>query len=649
MFAVIRILLLVFALPVFVSPGHGQNAGDGDQAAGVAAIQAAQAGDWNGAYTRASQTSDPLVGKLVRWLDYTRTNAAGRFLEIATFIDQNPDWPLQKTMRKRAEEALASEADDVAADWLTRNPPTTAIGKAREAELLAKRNGPAGIAALRNAWIEGDFSPTEEQNFASRFAAILRAEDHARRLDRLLWDGQNDAARRMLSTVPAEARTAAEARLALAAVSNAAEAQLARLSTQQRAEPGVAFEEARWRRKQDNTEAAAQLLAAHGDNPTRPAAWWGERQIVARRLIAAHNPSLAYRIIQPHGLTEGAAYSDAEFLCGYIALRYMKDPARAFDHFAHILARAGTPFAKARAAYWGGRAAQASGKGDLAGKWYAAGADHMATFYGQLAAHQLGNNAPPKPLPEPRPDSAELTRFNARETVRAAKLFLSANDREHARAFLIQMADSAKTPVEFSMLAAVAESYGRVDLAIAVARKSIDAGVPLLVRGYPVTTLPSGGTAERALLLAIVRQESAFAPDALSRAGARGLMQLMPGTAAMVSRKLQLAYSADRLISDGIYNILLGRAYIEGLIDDFGGSYALAIAGYNAGPGRVRQWLREYGDPRGRDVEMVDWIENIPFTETRIYVQRVLENLQIYRGQEAGNAAAFSLASDLAR
>ena len=170
-----------------------------------------------------------------------------------------------------------------------------------------------------------------------------------------------------------------------------------------------------------------------------------------------------------------------------------------------------------------------------------------------------------------------------------------------------------------------------------------------MVHGYPVTALPSGGIAERPLLLAIVRQESAFAPDAMSRAGARGLMQLMPATAAGIAGKLQLAFSLARLTTDGIYNLILGRSYVENLLDDFGGSYALAIAAYNAGPSRVRQWMQEFGDPRGSDISMVDWIEMIPFGETRAYVQRVLENLQIYRGQAGNNAAAFSLVSDLAR
>ena len=304
---------------------------------------------------------------------------------------------------------------------------------------------------------------------------------------------------------------------------------------------------------------------------------------------------------------------------------------------------------KTRAAYWGGRAAAALGKNELAAKWYAAGAEHMATFYGQLSAHQLGRDAPPKPVPEPHPDSATLAKFNASDLVRAAQLFFAVNDCDHARAFLMQMAETAKKPLDFAMLAAVAESHDRVDLAIAIARRAIDAGMPLMVHGYPVTALPSGGIAERPLVLAIVRQESAFAPDAMSKVGARGLMQLMPATAANVAKKLEVPYSVDRLTTDGIYNLTLGRSYIERMLDDFGGSYALAIAAYNAGPGRVRQWLKDFGDPRGQDIGMVDWIELIPFNETRGYVQRVMENLQIYRGQNINSTTAFSLTSDLAR
>jgi soluble lytic murein transglycosylase len=618
-----------------------------DNSAVSAAITAARAGDWAQAYARAGQSKDPLAPKIVRWLDYTRASPGGRFAEISSFIEQNPDWPLHKTLRRRAEEALAGESDDTAADWLKRNPPLSSAGKARAAEIMINRGDAAsGTVALRTAWIEGDFTMAGERGLLVRFSTTLRPEDHQKRFDRLMWDGQADAARRMLALVPGDYRAVAEARLALAGNAANLDAVLAKVPAQLRADPGLAFEEARWRRKKDDYDAAARLLLAHGDTPVRANLWWSERLLVARRLLATGNTDTAYKLVQRRTTDIS---SEAEFLSGYIALRYKKDPALAFDHFAHILAQVTSPYAKARASYWGGRAAQAAGKPELAAKWYTAGAEHMATFYGQLAAHQLGRDAPPRPVPEPRPDGAAQARFNALELVRAARLFLGAGDREHARAFLMQMADSGKTPLDFAMLASVAEAHGRIDLAIMVARRAIDAGMPLMVRGYPITALPEGGIAEHPLLFAIVRQESAFALDAMSPVGARGLMQLMPGTAAGVAKKLRLPYSVDRLTTDGLYNVTLGRSYIEQLIEDFGGSYALAVAGYNAGPGRVRQWLRDFGDPRGRDIAMVDWIEMIPFTETRIYVQRVLENLQIYRGQTNGSPTAFSLASDLAR
>jgi soluble lytic murein transglycosylase len=649
LFPVLRILFPVLGLFVCLTPAS-QAQGPAADSAALAALTAARSGNWAQAYAQAGQSPDPLAQKIVRWLDYTRSSPSGRFAEIADFIDRNPDWPLHKVLGRRAEEALAGETDEVAADWLKRHPPVSGAGQARAAEIMINRGETAaGTAALRTAWIGGDFTAGAERSLLERFASSLRLEDHERRLDRLLWDGQSEAARRMIALVSADYGALATARLALAGdVANPA-AVLMKVPAALHTDPGLAFEEARWWRKKDNYDAAAQLLLAHDDTPVRADLWWRERLYVARRLLAAGNADTAYRLAHGPGTTVSNANSEAEFLCGYIALRYRKDPALAFDHFAHILAQVISPYAKARAAYWGGRAAAADGKADLAAKWYAAGADHMATFYGQLAAHALGRDAPPHPVPEPRPTSAEEARFNAEELVRAARLFLSAGDREHARAFLMEMADRAKRPLDFSMLAALAEGYGRVDLAIGVARRAIDAGTPLMVHGYPITTLPEGGIAERPLLLAIVRQESAFAPDALSRTGARGLMQLMPATAANVARKAQLPYSLDRLTTDGIYNLVLGRSYLERLIDDFAGSYPLAIASYNAGPGRVRQWLHDFGDPRGEDVAMVDWIEMIPFTETRIYVQRVLENLQIYRGQGGDTKTAFSLASDLAR
>lgn len=633
-----------------IAPSKADSLSASDLGALRSALSAAQSGDWSRAYAEVAPATDPLPQKMLRWMDYARPGAPGRFPDIAEFIEKNPDWPGQKALRKHAEEALTAESDAVAGEWFKRYPPLSATGKVREAEIqLNAGDVEGGTAALRAAWISADFGPLDEKNFLAHHSASIRPEDHVKRMDRLLWDGQGDAARRMLPLVSRDYRLLAEARLALAAQARKAEALVARVPAPRRSDPGLLFEKLQYLRKKEMTDAAVQLLLFQANDLIRPAAWWGERQAIARQVLANGNASLAYRIVEQHGLIEGSAFSEAEFLLGYIALRYMKQPELAFEHFSQILTRVSTPFAKARAGYWGGRAAETQGKSDLAAKWYAAGADHMATFYGQLAAHQLGHDAPPRPVPEPVPTADELTQFESNEVVRAARLFFELGDAARGKVFLLHLANNAKSPTMFAMLATLAENSGRIDLAIAVAKRAIEAGTPLMIHGYPVTTIPEGGTtAEDPLLFAIMRQESAFEVDAVSRSGARGLMQLMPATASSTANRMQLPFSAGRLTSDGIYNVLLGRSYLEGLIDDFGGSYALAVAAYNAGPGRVRQWLRDYGDPRGGSIDMVDWIEMIPINETRNYVQRVLENLQIYRGQ-IGRDSAFSLASDLAR
>lgn len=620
-----------------------------DGTAARTALAAARGGDWQRAYAEAARLQDPVLIKVLHWMELIHASPAGRFAEISAFLTQNPDWPGQKALRRRAEEALSGQSDAVAADWLKRYPPISAVGQVRQAEIMLDGGDMAGgIAALRAAWVNGDFGAADEMDFLARHGSAIRPQDDAARLDRLLWDRQAAAARRMLKRVSPSERALAETRLALMAMAPGAPALYTHIPAALRTDPGLLFDEARWDRKRGDIAAAIRILLSEKGDPVHPTAWWHERQIIARHLLADNQPDLAYRIIARHGRLTGDAYSEAEFLRGFIALHFKKEPAVAFDHFSRMLPQADTSFFKARAGYWGGRAAEAEGKSALAEKWFAVGAAHMATFYGQLAAHELGQDAPPHPQPEPVPDAARRARFDSNELVRATRLFFAAGYPDFGRLFLLHLAKQAKSAVDFGMLAGLAEQEGRIDLGIAVAQCAVRAGIPLMMHGYPDIALPSGGNTEHALLLAIVRQESEFDLQATSPVGARGLMQLMPATARTVASEIKLPFSPVRLVTDGTYNIRLGSAYLQSLIDDFGGSYALAIAAYNAGPGRVQHWLQQYGDPRGGQIDMVDWIEMIPVDETRNYVQRVLENLQIYRGQ-AGHQSAFSLVSDLAR
>ena len=644
-----RIFLPALAILLAIRTAQAGALLPGDMDRMRAAVTAADRGKWSEAYSDLAPVKDPLPLKILRWLDYTHSPTNASFADISQFITNNRKWPKQKVLRRAAEAAIANVPDGVAAAWLKRHPPLSFAGRVRLAETMINAGDVAGgTKALRAAWIDCNFGPADEKAFLTRHGGAIREVDDINRLDRLLWDGQNRAAQRMLSRVPPDYRALAAAREAFAARAPDAEADLAKVPAQLRSDSGLLFDELRSKLKDGAPEAAAPILLAEAGNPAHANRWWTERAEIARQLLAGGNAALAYRIVEEHGPIDSAALSQSEFLAGYIALRFMKDPSLAFDHFSRILARARTPDAQARAGFWGGRAAAAAGKSALAQKWYAAGAEHMATFYGQLAAHRLGDDAPPHPLPEPRPTAAEQAQFDQRPRVRAAEIFFDLGDRYRSKDFLLSLAKSARTPLDLAMLAALAEAHGRIDLAIAVANRAVAAGMPLMVHGYPVVALPDGGTTEHSLLYAMIRQESAFEPDALSQAGALGLMQLMPATAKFISKKAQLPFSLQRLTTDGSYNVLLGRAYLERLLDDFGGSYVLAIAAYNAGPGRVREWLNEYGDPRGGHVDMIDWIEILPFTETRRYVQHVLDNLQIYRGRDGG-ASAFSLVSDLAR
>ena len=319
---VFRALCLAFG--IFAAGAAAAGAEETADPAAIAALSAAKIGDWSQAYTKAGESRDALTLKIVRWLDYTRSNPGGRFAEIASFIEQNPGWPAPKVLLRRAEESLASESDEVAAEWLKRHPPQNGIGQIRAAAILInKGETEAGTAALRTAWIQGDFLIADEQKLMQRYGGQLRSEDHQKRYDRLMWDGQLDPARRTLPLVPADYRMCAEARLAFAADTGNPEAVLAKVPQPQHSDPGLAFEEAKWWLKRGNYDNAAGLLLAHDDTPIRPALWWKERLNVARRLLAGGNSDIAYRLVRPTPTSDNdeAVDAEAEFLRGYVALR----------------------------------------------------------------------------------------------------------------------------------------------------------------------------------------------------------------------------------------------------------------------------------------------------------------------------------------
>lgn len=636
------ILVLVAALMVGVGAAGGRapaTAAASEQAVAAvrALVAAAQRRDWAAAEDAARRAGEPALATWLVWRRL-RDGEVEEFGAYRAFLAARPDWPDAVRLQARAEELLGQglPAAEILAFFDGREPRTR-LGRLRLAEaLLAAGRLEEGRAALRRTWIADDHPVPDERAILARYGGLLRRQDHEQRLDRLLWDGAAGAARRMLPLVDGRRRAVAEARLALLAGGKTADRAIRRMSAEVAADPGVIFERIRLERRRGRHAAARSLLLAVEREPSRPDAWWAERGHYVRAALDAGDAATAYRLAAGHRLAEGPAMAEAEWLAGWLALRSLGRQADALRHFERLFERVATPLSRSRAAYWAGRAAAAAGRRETAQAWLERASRWSTTWYGQLAAAELGRR-PSLPAAPAAIDASSRRAFSGRELVRLAELFCRAGAAAEAGPPIRQLAEAAGAdPVGLALALELAVRCGRLDLATAIGRAPVREGLVDPILAFPVPRLdgflqPATTNAEPALLLAVARQESQFDPRAVSPAGARGLMQLMPATARAVARELAIGFRTDALLDDPAYNLRLGSHYLARQLERFG-EPALALAAYNAGPGRVEDWLARYGDPRGRGRHaLVDWIERIPFRETRNYVQRVLEAAEVYR------------------
>ncbi len=634
------------------TPAYAQSAAE--KAAAPQILAAAERRNWADARNIAAAARSPLLAKLAAWLEYNAPGTRASFDEIAAFIKANPEWPNQAVLRRAAEEAMTADIGDRAVlDWFANNEPRSTQGRMRL--IIALQNSgrhEEAVAYLRKTWTEANFGADQEREFLKLHGGQLRKSDHQARVDRLLWDGRGAEAERVLKHVDKGYQLVAQARLQLRGMGSGAEAALRRVPKELLNDPGLVYERVRWRRRKELDVEARQLLANPPKDLVRPDAWWTERAILARRALRTGEASLAYDLVGKQSQASGAALAESEWLAGWISLRFLGNPQRAYTHFVRLHDNVRFPVSLSRGAYWAGRAAEAKGDKKDALLWYSKAATHVTSFYGQLAAAHLQGDAAILLPADPKP-SAELRKsFAAREMVQAARLVAGAADRRLLRAFTLALVEQVQSAEEQELVTELAAELGRHDLAVAAAKFAVRRGVQLVTTGYPTKAAPIRDTAgvERELLLGLMRQESAFDVQALSPAGARGLMQIMPSTARGLAKQVGVPYAEERLTGDPDYNVTLGSRYLGDLIGEFGGSYVMAIAAYNAGPGRVRAWNRAYGDPRAGAIDIVDWIELIPFDETRDYVQRVLENTQVYRTRLAGGKpVTLTLRDDLER
>ncbi|MDQ0454210.1 soluble lytic murein transglycosylase [Rhizobium paknamense] len=557
--------------------------------------------------------------------------------EIARAQRELAGWPGLSAFRSNSEKALYRENPEpgavIAAFGGTR-PETT------EGTIILARahmtQGDQGKAAqlIKPLWRKETLDTATEDRILKEFGPLLSAADHKARMDLLMYRGRTSQAKRFAGLGQAQSLYAAWD--AVLSKSSRAVALIKAVDARWASDPALLFARIEYQRRQENYEEAAKLLMQAPRDPAQlvnPGEWWNERRIVARGLADDGKFRAAYQVAARHSATDPVDIVDAEFHAGWYALRGLNDPRTASQHFRRILSASNRPLSASRAYYWLGRADEAQGNSAAAREDFAKAADYPGTFYGQLAGARLKRTR--LDIRYPSPTQEERSHFANREAVEAIDRYEAAGHGWRAASLYRALAEQLDSPGELALLAAKAERAGNHQLSLQIGKTAYGRGINVPALAFPVGVIPASANISgsgKALAYAIARQESAFNPAAVSAANAKGLLQLMPATAKAVAQRHGLAFAPDKLTQDAAYNATLGAHYLGEQIDAFGGSYILTFVAYNAGPKRVPEWMGRYGDPRGMPIDdVVDWIERIPFPETRSYVQRVMENYQIYK------------------
>lgn len=615
------------------------------------ALAAIEDEDWIAAEHFGSQISDSVGADLILWSRLREGEAS--WSEYLSFLEDHGDWPGLKRLRRAGEAAIPKGANQkLVRDYFAVQPPQTGTGALRLAEALQSIGRTADARKqIQDAWINLSLTGEEQFSILDNFGGLVRGKNEAR-LDALLWAGRTKEAERMFELVSPDQVRLAKARIGLQRATKNVDILIADVPSRLANDPGLAHDRFVWRVKKDRWDAAEEILlerSVKGAELGKAEAWSNRRRIFARRAMREGKAQKAYQIASMHGLSEGSNFADLEWLSGYLSLRYLNNPERALQHFQNFSEVVKTPISIGRAGYWIGRAYEQLGRYNQAAVAYETGANHQTGFYGQLAAEKLG--ADPDRMLTGRERFADwrLAEFTNHPVLRASILLHYADEPHMVRWFMAHMAETMDRK-ELLQLAELALEIDRPYVALGIAKEATKRSIVLHKSYFPVTDLASfSPDVEAEIAMSIARRESELFAGAVSPAGARGLMQVMPATARKVAKDLGIEYSKARLTNDWRYNATLGTAYLSSLIDQYDGSYILAFAAYNAGPSRADRWIEEYGDPRSANVDPIDWIEHIPFRETRNYVMRVIESLHVYRARVRGKTERVSLSADLSR
>jgi soluble lytic murein transglycosylase len=601
-----------------------------------------------------SAISDPVARKLAEWIILRSDDNGASVERYRAFISANPSWPSQTFLRRRIEAVLWDDHRDDATvwAWFENESPLSAKGKFSLARAMIARGDRANAERLvRDAWRNDSMSEDTENTALDLFGALLAPGDHKARMDLLLYGSEHDAALRAAKRLGANQVALAKARIAAYKKAPNTRALLEAVPRELHGDPGYLFSKIQLLRREEKFAEAAQLMMGVPKDPGRLHnldEWWIERRLLSRKMLDIGEHRTAYLIARDAALPARDIYkTEQEFTAGWIALRFLTDPATAAQHFARIGVGSVNPTTLARAGYWQGRTAEAAGRSQEARAAYMAAAAQSTSYYGQLARAKLG-------LPQIELNGVPTGRgrgIERLEIVRAVQLLYELDERELAIPIFADMGDNGD-PDALVGLGEQASRYSDARGMLLLGKAALNRGLPFDFYAYPVTGIPPfrsiGPEIERSVVFAIARQESAFNPAVVSPAQAYGLMQVTPDAGRYVCKRHGATFDLNRLKTDPVYNAALGAAELGGLIEDYRGSYIMTFAAYNAGRGSVKKWVERYGDPRDPKVDAVDWVELIPFSETRNYVQRIMENLQVYRAR-FGGGTRLQIEADLHR
>tara|TARA_B100000686_G_scaffold310329_1_gene353023 strand:- start:230 stop:2440 length:2211 start_codon:yes stop_codon:yes gene_type:complete len=605
------------------------------------AFKAIKKRKWTEAINLSKKARDKTVYNLINYLYLTRTPNSASFYDYLSFLNTNPNYPRVNRLRYLAEHKinLKKSTPNSILKWFNESEPLSHFGKIKLGEVyISQGNIEKGSKLIKEGWIQAKLSKSDLRYLRKKYAKIITVSDNIKRADWHAWEGKHWDVQRMLRYLPKEETTLYRARQLLMSKSYGVDDAIKKVSQKYKNDIGLKYDRLKWRRRRGRVESSLEILFNTPNNPVkliRPDIWWKERAILSRSLIYKKKYPQAYKVSSNHSLTDGPEYAEAEWLSGWIAFTFLDDPNLALEHFKNFYDNVGYPISLSRGAYWLARTYKKIKNEQKSEEWFNEASKYLNTYYGQLAFVEINPGNSFSLQEQIKVTEKYKKEFNKNPLIKTIRLLHELDKTKYSKDFLKHLALLNIDMGSEILAGKLAADIGRYDFAIQIAKQASyekrfhnDLNYPVIITPSIVNkkTMP-----KPELVLAVIRQESEFDQKANSYAGARGMMQLMTYTAKLVAKQAKLPYSKSRLTSDPSYNIKLGSYYLAGLLEEYEGSYPFALAAYNAGPKRVKYWKKINGNPQKGKISYVDWVELIKFKETRNYVQRVLENVNVYR------------------